>query len=294
MTDEERTTMTDEEKKTMTDEEKKTMKAKRETLATLVQITTKTLELKKVIAKSMADEDDPVVDFGYIDLVLAHTNICDALKLIDKTRDFLCVAKKGEENKESQMKRPMNNYEAFSARKALCNAETYIRTIRESLWNDPEFDDVEKTLEDLEQVRSVVNRICDAIPVTFKVKKPVSELVLGENGEVSIRCFDPEKGYCREESQEEYESTKGDDAEVGTNSETEQEDEQWTYIKKPSGREKRRLDAMKAIYDMIDVLFKLKFRIEKKQDLSNDVQADIDAVSFVLSILVKDVLEETK
>ena len=275
----------------MTDEERKTMKAKRETLATLVQITTKTLELKKVIAKSMIDEDDPVVDFGYVDLVLAYTMICDALKLIDKTSDFLCDAKK---NEETKMKRSMNRDEALSARKALCNAESYISTIRESLWNDPEFDDVEKTLEDLEQVRSVVKRICDAIPVTFKVKKPVSELVLGENGEVSIRCFDPEKEYCREESQEEYEATKDDDAEVGTNSETEHEDEQWTYIKKPSGREKRRLDAMKAIYDMIDVLFKLKFRIEKKQDLSNDVQADIDAVSFVLSILVKDVLEETK
>lgn len=264
----------------MTDEERKTMKAKRETLATLVQITTKTLELKKVIAKSMADKDVPVVDFGYIDLVLAHTFICDALKLIDKTRDFLCVAKK---NEETKMKRSMNRDEALSARKALCNAEAYISTIRESLWNDPEFDDVEKTLEDLEQVRSVVNRICDAIPVTFKVKKPVSELVLGENGEVSIRCIDPEKGYCREESQEEYEATKGDDAEVGTNSETERQDEQWTYIKKPSDHVKSRLDAMKAIYDMIDVLFKLKFRIEKK-----------DAVSFVLSILVKDVLEETK
>lgn len=177
----------------MTDEERKTMKAKRETLATLVQITTKTLELKKLIAKSMADKDS--VDFGYVDLVLAYTNICDALKLIDKTRDFLCVAKKDEETKT---KRSMNRDEALSARKTLCKAEAYISTIRESLWNDPEFDDVEKTLEDLEQVRSVVNRICDAIPVTFKVKKPVSELVLGENGEVSIRCFDPEKEYCRE------------------------------------------------------------------------------------------------
>lgn len=271
----------------MTDEERKTMKAKRETLATLVQITTKTLELKKLIAKSMADKDS--VDFGYVDLVLAYTNICDALKIIDKTSDFLCDAKK---NEETKMKRSMNRDEALSARKALCNAESYIRTIRESLWNDPEFDDVEKTLEDLEQVRSVVKRICDAIPATFKeVKKPVSELVLDENGEVSIRCFDPEKEYCREESQEEYEATKGDDAEVGTNSETENEDEQWTYIKKPSGLEKIRLDAMKAIYDMIDVLFKLKFRIEKKQGVSNDVQADIDAVSFVLSILVKDILE---
>lgn len=257
----------------MTDEERKTMKAKRETLATLVQITTKTLELKKLIAKSMADEDS--VDFGYVDLVLAHTNICDALKLIDKTRDFLRVAKK---NEETKMKRSMNRDEALSARKALCNAESYISTIRESLWNDPEFDDVEKTLEDLDQVRSVVKRICDAIPATFKVKKPVSELVLGENGEVSIRCFDPEKEYCREGTLEEYEAMKDDDAK----------------FPEETLATKKKLDAITTLQEMIDALFKVKFKIEENRELADNVLMRLGVVNFEFSRFVKSVLEETK
>lgn len=258
----------------MTDEERKTMKAKRETLATLVQITTKTLELKKLIAKSMADKDS--VDFGYVDLVLAYTNICDALKLIDKTRDFLYVAKK---NEETKMKRSMNRDEALSARKALCNAESYISTIRESLWNDPEFDDVEKTLEDLEQVRSVVKRICDAIPATFKeVKKPVSELVLGENGEVSIRCFDPEKEYCREGTLEEYEAMKDDDAK----------------FPEETPATKKKLDAITTLQEMIDALFKVKFKIEENRELADDVLMRLGVVNFEFSRFVKSVLEETK
>ena len=263
----------------MTDEKRKTMKAKRETLATLVQITTKTLELKKLIAKSMADDEDPVVDFGYIDLVLAHTMICDALKLIDKTRDFLCVAKKDEETKT---KRSMNRDEALSARKTLCKAETYISTIRESLWNDPEFDDVEKKLEDLEQVRSVVKRICDAIPVTFKeVKKPVSELVLGENGEVSIRCFDPEKEYCREGTLEEYEATKDFC------------NKDQTFPEETPATEKK-LDAITTLQEMIDALFKVKFKIEENRELADDVLKRLGVVNFEFSRFVKSVLEETK
>lgn len=258
----------------MTDEERKTMKAKRETLATLVQITTKTLELKKLIAKSMADKDS--VDFGYVDLVLAYTNICDALKLIDKTRDFLYVAKK---NEETKMKRSMNRDEALSARKALCNAESYISTIRESLWNDPEFDDVEKTLEDLDQVRSVVKRICDAIPATFKVvKKPVSELVLGENGEVSIRCIDPEKEYCREGTLEEYEAMKDDDAK----------------FPEETPATKKKLDAITTLQEMIDALFKVKFKIEENRELADDVLMRLGVVNFEFSRFVKSVLEETK
>lgn len=260
----------------MTDEERTTMKAKRETLATLVQITIKTLELKKLIAKSITDEDS--VGFGYIDLVLAYTNICDALKLLDKTRDFLCVAKK---NEETKMKRSMNRDEAFSARKALCNAETYIRTIRESLWNDPEFDDVEKTLEDLEQVRSVVNRICDAIPATFKVKKPVSELVLGEGGEVSIRCFDPEKEYCREGTLEEYEATK----DFCNKDQTFPEETPAT---------KKKLDAITTLQETIDALFKVKFKIEENRELADDVLMRLGVVNFEFSRFVKSVLEETK
>ena len=184
----------------------------------------------------------------------------EAEKAWNDVLDFAC------KDEEEKTERPMNNVEKFEARKALCSAIAYLTTIRECLWNDPPFDDVKKTLEDLERVRSIANRICDAIPTSFKVKKPVSELVVGEDGGVSIRCFDPEKAYCEESSEapEEREATSRD---VQEESPEKSDYERWIYVKTPGGREKEKLDAMKAIYDLLDAFFLLKFKLEKRSEL---------------------------